>query len=93
MKFITVRDLRIKPGEVWKLAEKEKDLIITSRGKPVALLTSIEGEDVVEELEVLRRLRALRALDNIHRRSVAAGTDKITDKEIETEIEAVRRNR
>ncbi len=92
MKFISVRDLRLRPGEIWKLAKEEKDLVITSRGKPVALLTNIEGQDLFEELETLRRLRALKALDNIHKRSVSAGTDKISEKEIEQEIKAVRRS-
>jgi len=92
MKFISVRDLRLKPGEIWKLARKEKDLVITSRGKPVALLTNIEGKNLLEELEVLRRLRALKALDNIQSRSVSIGTEKISDKEIEDEIKAVRRS-
>ncbi|MBW1717582.1 MAG: type II toxin-antitoxin system prevent-host-death family antitoxin [Deltaproteobacteria bacterium] len=92
MKFISVRDLRLKPGEIWKLARKEKDLVITSRGKPVALLTNIEGKNLLEELEVLRRLRALKALDNIQSRSVSLGTEKISDKEIEDEIKAVRRS-
>ena len=92
MKFISVRELRLKPGEIWKLARKEKDLVITSRGKPVALLTNIEGENLLEELEVLRRLRALKALDNIQSRSVSIGTEKISDKEIEDEIKAVRRS-
>ena len=92
MKFISVRDLRLKPGEIWKLARKEKDLVITSRGKPVALLTNIEDKNLLEELEVLRRLRALKALDNIQSRSVSIGTEKISDKEIEDEIKAVRRS-
>jgi len=92
MKFISVRDLRLKPGEIWKLAKKEKDLVITSRGKPVALLTNIEDKNLLEELEVLRRLRALKALDNIQSRSVSIGTEKISDKEIEDEIKAVRRS-
>ena len=93
MKFISARDLRLKPGDVWKLAKKEKDVIITSRGKPVALLTNIEGEDLLEEIEVLRRVRALKALDNIHRRSVSIGTDKIPSREIEAEIRDVRKAR
>ena len=93
MKFISARELRLKPGEVWKLAKKEKDLIITSRGKPVALLINIDADNLLEELEVLQRLRALKALDNVHRRSVSSGTDKITSKEIEGEIKAVRSTR
>ena len=32
MRFISVRDLRLKPGDVWNLAKKEKDLILTEVG-------------------------------------------------------------
>ena len=93
MKFITARDLRLKPGDVWKLAQKEKDLVITSNGRPVALLTGITEDTFEEELDVIQRARALRALDEIHRDSVLKGTDQISFKEIESEIEQARRGR
>lgn len=93
MKFITARDLRLKPGDVWKLAQKEKDLVITSNGRPVALLTGITEDTFEEELDVIQRARALRALDEIHRDSVLKGTDQISFKEIESEIEQARRRR
>ncbi len=38
MKFVSSRELRINPGAVWHLLRQEKDLVITSNGKPVAVL-------------------------------------------------------
>ena len=93
MKFITSRDLRLKPGDVWKLAQKQEDLVITSNGRPVALLTGVTEDTLEAELDVIQRARALRALDEIHRDSVLKGTDKMGLKEIESEIAQVRRRR
>jgi prevent-host-death family protein len=93
MKFITARDLRLKPGDVWKLAKKEEDLIITANGRPVALLTGVTEDTLEEELDVIQRARALRALDEIHRASALKGTDQISAKDIESEIAQVRRRK
>ena len=38
MKFVSVRDLRLKPGHIWEMAKQEKDVIITANGRPVAIL-------------------------------------------------------
>jgi antitoxin (DNA-binding transcriptional repressor) of toxin-antitoxin stability system len=72
-------------------ARREKDLFITANGRPVAILTGVDEETFEEELEVIRRARALKALDKIQRESVRKGTHRITEKEIEKEIAAVRR--
>jgi len=93
MKFITSRDLRLKPGDVWKLAQNKEDLIITSNGRPVALLTGITEDTLEEELDAIQRARALRALDEIHKDSVLKGTNQLGFKEIESEIARVRRRR
>lgn len=44
MKFISVRDLRIKPKRVWEGLKKEGEIVITSNSKPIALLTKIDEE-------------------------------------------------
>jgi prevent-host-death family protein len=93
MKFITARDLRLKPGDVWKLAKKEKDLVITANGRPIALLTGINEDTLEEELDVIQRARALRALDEIHRESILKGMDQLSFEAIESEIKQVRRRR
>ena len=91
MKFVSVRELRLKPGDVWKIARREKDVVLTANGRPVAILTGVDEETFEEELEVIQRARALKALDTIHRESVKKGPHRITDREIQKEIEAVRK--
>lgn len=93
MKFISVRDLRLKPGEVWKLAKQEKELVITSNGRPIAILTGIDEGSLEEELDIMQRARALAALDTIHKESAMRGTDRITDQDIQLEINAVRKGK
>jgi prevent-host-death family protein len=91
MKFVSVRDLRLKPGKVWKMAKEEKDVILTVNGRPVAILTGADEDSFEAELEVIRRARALQALDSLQLDSVKKGTHRITADKIETEIRAVRR--
>lgn len=91
MKFVSVRDLRLKPGAVWKLAEKEKDIVITANGRPVAILTGTNEESLEVELSILRRARALTALDMLHRDSVLNKTDRISNKIINGEIAKTRK--
>ena len=93
MKFVSVRDLRLKPGEVWKMARQGKDLVLTSNGRPVALMTGVNEDTLDEELDAIQRARALRALDSIHRDSVRKGTDRLSGQEIQKEIAAVRRGK
>jgi Phd_YefM. len=93
MKFISVRDFRIKPGEVWKELKINKDIVITSNGKPIAILNPINDNNLESSITALRRARALLALEEIQREAVSKGFDKITDKEIEEEIKAVRAER
>lgn len=92
-RFITVRDLRLKSGEIWRELKRERDLVITSNGKPVAVLSDIEGNNLEEYLKILRRARATVAVNKIQERSRREGLDKISEAGIEAEIQAVRRSR
>lgn len=93
MKFVAVRDLRLKPGQVWQRLDRERELIVTSNGKPIALLTRVNEEDFEKTVAALRRARALMAMEEMQRASPAAGTDRMSDAEIEAEIRAARRSR
>ncbi len=92
MKFIPVRDLRIRPGRVWKqLAEDE--VVITSKGQPIALMTKVDASTLEKELACLRSARALAALEDIGRESKRRGTDRVSEGEIDAEIRAARKAR
>lgn len=93
MKFVSVRDLRNKPGEVWKVAKQENDLVVTSNGRPVAIITGVDEDNFEEELDTIQRARALKALDTIQNDSIIKGTAKISDEDIRSEIERVRKGK
>ncbi|MCL6558825.1 MAG: type II toxin-antitoxin system prevent-host-death family antitoxin [Firmicutes bacterium] len=93
MKFITIRDLKFKSSEVWRRLEAEKDLVVTSNGRPIAILTGINENNLEESLAALRRSRAVLAVNKLQLQSVEKGKDKFSMDEIEAEIDAVRRGR
>jgi len=93
MKFISVRDLRSKSAQVWKQLPQEREMIITSNGRPIAIIAAISDSDMEESLSAFRQARAVEAVASLQRRSVKMGTDKMTMDEIDAEIKAVRRKR
>lgn len=93
MKFISVRDLRGKSAAVWKELAGEREMVITSNGRPIAILAAVNESNLEESLSAFRQARAVEAAATLQRQSVERGTDKITMEEIETEIRAVRRKR
>jgi len=93
MKFISVRDLRSKSAQVWKQLPQEREMIITSNGRPIAIIAAISDSDLEESLSAFRQARAVEAVASLQRRSVERGTDKMTMGEIDAEIKAVPRKR
>jgi antitoxin (DNA-binding transcriptional repressor) of toxin-antitoxin stability system len=93
MKFITVRDLRTSPAEIWKQLPAEQEMVITNNGKPIALLTPLSGETIEETVSAVRTARAANALRHMRKVARENGLDTMTDAEIQAEIDAVRRER
>jgi len=93
MKFVSVRDLRGKSAQIWEALPEEREMVITSNGRPIAILAAINETDLEESLKAFRQARAVEAVTSLQRRSVKEGTDRITMEEINTEIKAVRRKR
>lgn len=93
MRFLSVRDLRNKSAEVWKKLSKNNDLVITSNGKPIAILSKTSEETLEESLDAIRRARAIAAVESIQARSIETGRDRMAVGEINKEIKAVRKKR
>lgn len=93
MEFISVRDLRIQPGQVWKRLAETGELIITSNGKPIALLSGVTDATLEQTLTAMRRARAQVAVSQLRTTAQARGTDKMSMREIDAEIKAARRER
>lgn len=93
MKFLSVRDLRGKSAQIWKELPVEKEMVITSNGRPIAILAAINDGNLEESLATFRRSRSVEAVASIQRRSRKRGKDKITLDEINAEIKSVREKR
>jgi len=93
MKFLSVRDLKTKSSQVWKELAGQKEMIVTSNGRPIALLSSIDENNLEQVLTAFRRARATNAVASIQYESTQKGTDKISMDEINAEIGAVRSKR
>jgi antitoxin (DNA-binding transcriptional repressor) of toxin-antitoxin stability system len=93
MKFLSVRDLRGKSAQIWKELPGEREMIITSNGRPIAILASISESNLEESLAAFRRARAVESVASLQRRSIKQGTDSLTMDEIDAEIKVVRKKR
>ena len=92
MEFIPVRDLRVRPGEVWRKLRQKGNLVITSSGQPIALLIGVE-DDVEETLTAIRRARAQLAVSRLRESAATRRLDQLTEEEIEAEVRTSRQER
>ena len=90
MKFVSSRELRISPGAVWRKLDREKDLIITSNGRPIGVLTLANEDSLEDVLASLRAGRAQCATLSMRRNAVARGLNEWSDKDLENVIRKAR---
>ncbi len=93
MKFLSVKDLKSESSKTWRELSKQKEMVVTSNGRPIALLSSVNEDNLEKVLNAFRRARAADALASIQYSSIQNGTDKMSMDEIEKEIAAVRSER
>ena len=93
MKFIPSRDLRIRPGEVWKRLRAERELVITSNGRPVAVMIPVRDDNLAQTIQTMRRARLQETIRQMQRESVRKGLDRLTMAEIDEEIRRARLER
>jgi antitoxin (DNA-binding transcriptional repressor) of toxin-antitoxin stability system len=90
MKFITVRDLRTKTAQIWKQLPVEQEMVVTSNGRPIALLTPMAEDNLEDSLKAIRRARAAVAVDRMQQESMKTGQNLLSAEYIDNEIYKVR---
>lgn len=93
MKFVSVRDLRGKSADIWRDLPGEREMVITSNGRPVAILAAVNESNLEESLAAFRQNRAIDAVASMQRRSASRAGAALTSDDIEAEIAAVREAR
>jgi prevent-host-death family protein len=93
MKFVTMRDFRNKTAAIRETLRDEHEIVVTSNGRPFAILADVDEENFEEKLAALRRARARALVKRIRDKAKARGVDGMTMAEIDEEIAAARRER
>ncbi len=93
MKFVPAEEMGLTPKKIWQTTDSDPEIVITTNGRPIAILTGVDETTFEQEIEAIRRARALRALDLIHKESVEKGTHLLSEEEIQAEIDSVRKEK
>lgn len=93
MKFLSVRELKSKSAQVWRDLPTQKEMIVTSNGRPIAMLSSINEKNLEKMLKSFRIARATNAVASLQYASTENGTDQMSMEEIDAEIQIVRDER
>ena len=93
MRFVSVRDLRGKSAQIWKRLAQLREMVITSNGKPIAIISATSEETLEESLSAIRAARSMAAVEAMQLKSVETGKDRISLEEINAEVQAERKAR
>jgi antitoxin (DNA-binding transcriptional repressor) of toxin-antitoxin stability system len=93
MGYVSVKDLRVKPADIWEKLKEQGEMILTSNGRPIAILAHVDENDVEATLSALRRARAQAAVARMRRTAAQRGVDQMSEAAIDVEINSVRYER
>ena len=93
VEFVSVRELCSRSAAVWRSLAREKDLVVTSKGEPIAVLSATTASTLDASLTALRQGRAQLAVAAMQQRAREACADRLTLEGVNAEINAVRRSR
>jgi len=90
VRFVSIRDLRGRSAEIWRELPAAREMIITSNGRPVAILAAVNESNLESTLAAFRQARATNAVASLQGQSAARAGEPLTTQDIESEIVAVR---
>ena len=93
MSTITIGDLKKKPAKQWLKSASKDDLVVTSKGQPVAVLLRIASASVESTRALVRSVRALQAQSALQQAAVGSSASELSMADIDAEIAASRRAR
>lgn len=93
MNFMTVNELK-SPRKLKERLTRDKEILLTSNGKPMAVLLNIdEGEDTDDFLKAARMARSELALRKIREAARSSGSSQMNVTDIEKVIARVRKGK
>jgi antitoxin (DNA-binding transcriptional repressor) of toxin-antitoxin stability system len=93
MNFVAIKDLK-QPRRLKQRLQAEKELLLTSDGRPVAVLVNVDNaEDPESLLQSIRDSRSRLALSRIRESARRTGVFRFAPEQIDREIAAARKAR
>lgn len=93
MNFLAVNELK-SPRRLRQRLRQEKELLLTTSGKPTAVILSIDpGEDPEDLLQATREARSRLALSRVRAAAHQAGNDRMTDEQVDALVRRARAER
>lgn len=93
MKTMGIRDLRNRPGAAWKTLDAGEEMVLTSNGRPVALMLPVDSDTLDETMQAVRRARGQVTLRALRKSARAQGLDSLSAKQIDRLVADVRQER
>lgn len=93
MKTFTIRDFRTRPRQVQEALREEAEAVLTSNGRPVALIVPVDAGSLDGELAALRNARAVLALAELRHQAGRTGIGRMNSSEIDALIGKSRKAR
>jgi len=93
MNFVSFRELRTSTAKINDMLTDNGKIVVTSNGKPTALMIQVNESDFEETLAVLNQIKLTRAINNIRASAQRSGTAEMTLEEINAEIALSRKER
>lgn len=90
-KWIASREFSASPGRALAAVSRAGRVLVTANGKPRAIMIPTSEGTFASDLELLDRVDMARVIARIQAASVINRTDKLTMKDINAEVSAVRR--
>lgn len=91
-KYGTVRELQARATNLISTTLDGEPLIITTHGKPVAVLTAVTPEEADSVARFMEKMRSYQAFKKLQRQSRINSRKKYSQKEIDSIIKSVRKS-
>jgi antitoxin (DNA-binding transcriptional repressor) of toxin-antitoxin stability system len=93
MKMMTIRDFRARPAQMRRDLNREGEAVLTTNGKPVALLLAVGEDSLDATLRMVHRGRAQQALQAIRQDAREKGLDSLSMGDIDAIIAKTRKTK
>ncbi len=90
MQFASLRDFRLNAASILRRAKNTENIIVTRRGKPVAILVPTDEAMFDGVLRAIQGARLRASLERLQAEAKRKGSDKMTLAQINAEIRKAR---